>query len=184
MARIPFPPYVNCPHCAARNPPAEERCGSCGRLLTLYIGPAEHLPRRFDLGSLMVLIALVAVCLGVTREVPAIGVFLLLITVPALLRTFVWIARQKGDGVAMLWPEKFGAFAASLGIVWLILLGAASAFAFAFTVGTFAGAAVQALVFDGPGSVPVAMFVSVPFGCIGAAVSGYYLTKTLWPIKD
>lgn len=184
MAQIPFPPYVNCPHCTARNPSAEERCGSCGRPLTLYIGPAEQFPRRLDLASLMMLIALVAICLGVTREVPALGVFLLLIAVPALLRTFVWIARMKGDGQPMLWPEKLGAFAASAGIVWLILLGAVSAFAFAFTVGTFAGAALQAVVIGVPGSGPIAMFISVPFGCIASVVAGYFLVKTLWPIKD
>lgn len=184
MERIPFPPYVNCPHCTARNPAAGDRCDACGCPLTLYIGPPEHLPRRLDLGSLMVLIALVAVCLGITREVPALGVLLLAVTVPALLRTFVWIARQKGDGLTMLWPEKLGAFAASAGIVWLILVGTGAAFAFALAIGTLASAAVQAVVVGSPAGGSIVPFVSVPMGCVGGGLAGYFLVKVLWPIKD
>ncbi|MDR3639494.1 MAG: hypothetical protein P4L84_37180 [Isosphaeraceae bacterium] len=184
MARITIPSHVNCPHCAARNPSAGERCGSCGRPLTLYIGPPEHFPRRLDLGSLMWLIALIAVCLGVTREVPALGVFLLAIAVPALLRTFVWVARQKEDGQPMFWPEKLGAFAACAGIVWLILLGAVAGFAMAFAIGSIAGAALQAIAFGAQGNGQAVLFASVPLGCIGGVLAGYYLVKALWPIKD
>lgn len=184
MERIPFPPYVNCPHCSARNSATGDRCETCGQPLTLYIGPPENLPRRLDLGSLMLLIALVAVCLGITREIPVLGVLLLAVTVPALLRTFVWIARQKGDGLAMLWPEKFGAFAASAGIVWLILVGAGAAFAFALTVGMLAGAAVRAVLFGSSASGSIVPFVGVTIGCAGGVLAGYFLVKVLWPIKD
>lgn len=184
MERIPFPPYVNCPHCAARNSANGDRCGTCGHPLTLYIGPPEHLPRRLDLGSLMILIALIAVCLGVVREIPVLGVLLLAVTVPALLRTFVWIARVKGDGLPMLWPEKLGAFAASAGIVWLILTGTGAAFAFAFTLGTLAGAAVQTVLVGSPAGGAIVPFVSVPIGCVGAGLAVFFLVKVLWPIKD
>ena len=184
MERIPFPPYVNCPDCSARNPAIGDRCERCGQPLTLYIGPPEHLPRRLGLGSLMVLIALVAVCLGLTREIPVLGVLLLAVAVPALLRTFVWIARQKGDGLTMLWPEKLGAFAASAGIVWLILVGAGAAFAFALAVGTLAGAAVQTVLVGSSAGGSIVPFVSVPIGCVGGGIAGYYLVKVLWPIKD
>ena len=184
MARISIPPYVNCPHCAARNASADERCGSCGRPLTLYIGPAEHFPRRLDLASVMVLIALIAICLGVTREIPVLGIFLLGITIPALLRTFVWIRQVQGDGLTMLWPEKLGAFAASVGIVWLILLGTGAAFGFTFAVGTFAGTAIQAIVRGTSHNAQVVVFAGIACGCVGGGLATYYLAKALWPIKD
>lgn len=184
MARIVIPPYVNCPHCGAQNPAAEPRCGSCGQSLTLYIGPVEHFPRRLDLGSLMLLIALVAVCLGITREVPVLGVFLLAVVLPALLRTFVWMRRAEGDGQALIWPEKFGAFAASTGVVWLIVLGTGVAFLVGLALGTAGGAAFLQAAFGRQNSAAVARFIGVPLGCAGAALIGYWLVKGLWPIKD
>lgn len=184
LERIPFQPYVNCPQCSARNPATGDRCKTCGQPLTLYIGPAENWPRRLDLGALMVVIALVAFCLGITREVPVLGVLLLAVTVPALLRTFVWIARQKGDGLTMLWPEKLGAFGASAGIVWLILTGTGAAFAFSLTVGIVAGAAVQAVLFGFSSGGSVVPYFGVPIACVGGGFAGYYLVKVLWPIRD
>jgi hypothetical protein len=184
VARIRLPAHVNCPYCQVQNPPSEERCAACGRDLTLYIGPVEHFPRRLDLGSLMLLIAVVAVCLGVTREAPPLGVFLLVVAVPALLRTLVWVARFRQDGRPMLWPEKLGAFAASLGIVWLIVVGALAASGVGLALGASLGAGLDAMVY---GSVSRGVFVAgigISLGCVAGVAGGYFLARLLWPIKD
>ncbi len=184
MARIAIPNEVDCPHCQARNPKALDRCQACGRSLAFYIGPAENFPRRLDLRSIMVVIALVAACLVVTREVPPLGIFLMIISVPALLRTFVWTARMKGYGRPMLWPERLGAFTASLGIVWLIVLGASAAFALACTAGTIGGAAILAITTGRPGNGPDPSYLGIPLGGIAAGFVIYALGKVLWPVKD
>jgi hypothetical protein len=126
--RVNIPNTVNCPHCHEPNPAQANACASCGKSLLVYIGPAEAIPRRLGLSSLMVLVAAIAPCLVVLRAEPALGVLMLLIIVPAVIRTFVAISTRKADGRPMPTDEKLATFAASLGIVWLIGVAAGIAF--------------------------------------------------------
>jgi hypothetical protein len=187
LRRVAIPPTVDCPHCREKNPASEDHCASCGKLLAIYIGPAETLPRRLGLGSLMLLVALVALCLVVMREEPALGVFMLLVSVPALIRTFAVVATRKADGRPMVVPEKVGTFAASAGIVWLIGLAAALAFGavcFVLSVVWMLFTAVS------PNGLPPVFFawdwspvIILPLGGLAALAVIYYLGRILWVVK-
>ena len=78
---------VNCPHCGAVNPSFESTCSACSRGLLVYIGPARALPRRFGIGAIMALVAVIAVGLAMLRAVPVLGVAWLVLVPTCLLYT-------------------------------------------------------------------------------------------------
>src|SRR4051794_17612604 len=130
-------PPILCPHCRAENAPELEVCSTCGRSLALVIdspydppkSALEPTPRAtFRISSLMLIIGVVAVCLGLLREVPGLFVLLLILSVPALGRTVAGMSRRREKGVAMNWNDKAWMFAASLGVVSLILLASVASF--------------------------------------------------------
>src|SRR5262245_19350826 len=81
--------------------------------------PAGSVPaaRTFSLSSLMLLIALIAVCLAIFRLHVGLGILTVLIVVPALVRTFQAVARRRGRGQTMTTIDKLRAFFDSLPVV-------------------------------------------------------------------
>jgi len=119
---------VNCPHCSAENPVNESSCGACSRGLTLYIGPANTFPRRFGLGSLMVLVAVVAIGLGVFRASPGLGVLVLYLFTPAMIRTSGVASQRADDERPMTLEEKSWVFLSSIGLMFSVLVASSTAF--------------------------------------------------------
>jgi hypothetical protein len=178
----PTPPAIPCPHCGALNHPDAKSCAACDRSLARPIGsgavpapPAgrEALERRtIHLNSIMLLIALIAVCLGVLREFPGLGVLLVVLVVPALVRTFTGAARRKALGTPMSWDQKLITFTASVGIVALIGLAASIAFvAVCFPIGVL--------------SINAGGMYGIYFALIAGLAAGIsvlvMLGRTLWP---
>ena len=187
LRRITIPNTVNCPHCRETSPAVEAQCRSCGKPLVVYIGPAEMLPRRVELGSLMIVVAVLAPCLVVLREVPGLGILLLLVVVPALVRTLGAVSTRKSDGRPMVAAEQLGTFAASVAIVWLIGLAALLA---AGTVYVMAGVAVEIV-----GAIVLSEHLRIlesewgflslaPVAIIAAVAVIYALGKRLWALKN
>jgi hypothetical protein len=165
---------VNCPHCGAENPVREIHCRSCSKPLTLYIGPAESLPRRFGLGSLMFLVAVVALGLGVLRFVPVLGVTILVLLIPAVVRTTAFVSQRESDLRPISFDEKMMAFFGSIGVMMLVLVAASLTFAIIFVL-------IAAMTLGtGPYSVPVAGAFS---GSVAISIT-YVLLRKLWPYKD
>ncbi|MEX2119906.1 MAG: hypothetical protein WD847_09965 [Pirellulales bacterium] len=104
----------------------------------------------------MMLITLIAVCLGVAAAAPCLGIALAVVVTPALVRTFMASTRRKAQGQRLTMPEKVLAFWGSLGIV--VLAGVAAGVAFFATCWIADGAASavrgpQILIYDDIGPV-------------------------------
>jgi hypothetical protein len=178
---------IRCLHCQAENPPGSATCGSCGRPLPpvggsgqdeiLWLPPdrAESARRTYHLSTLMLLVAVISVCLGVLREVPGLGVLLILLMVPALIRTLAGAARRQSRGSPMSWNEKLAVFLSSLGIVFVV--GFASLIAF---VATCLPAGV---VMIGTGS-EFGFYLAVIVGLAAAGFVFYRLGRALWPQRE
>lgn len=147
-----FPPRL-CPECGAELRAGEEKCWLCRRDIVLAevaeasprIMPppaAVGTPLQFSLETLLLIVTLSAVCLGALVAAPGLGVLLLVIAVPALVRTCVSGIRSKQQGEKLTATDKIMAFLASAAIAWAALAAAGMAFFSACTASLFAGAAI------------------------------------------
>ena len=114
---------VNCPHCGILNPATENTCQRCLKRLTIYIGPASSLPRRLGLGTLMTLVAVMAIGFGLFRIVPALGVLFLYLFTPATIRTLGVISQRDVDNQPLTAKEQVYVFFSSLELMIATLLG-------------------------------------------------------------
>lgn len=182
-----LPTTVDCPHCREKNLVSLTNCHACGKPLTVYIGPADVLPRRLGLSSIMLAVAVLAPCLVVLREVPPLGALLLLIAVPAMVRTSCAISTRISDGRPMISSEKVATFLASVGIVWLMGIAASLAFGAVFMI---AGAAVEFLSVILPtGSAhltdsPWGVIVIAPVATLAGLAVIRFLGRRLWAIRN
>jgi hypothetical protein len=135
--------------------------------------------RSFSLGSLLLVIALMAVCLGVGRESSALGIALTIASAPALIRTTLLAGQAKARGRPMPALVKVLIFLGSLAAVVLVFLSALIAFAATcFPIGSAGrnpGAGYQgydSLIID------VAIVVGV-VSAVAAAVFTYWLIRRL-----
>jgi small-conductance mechanosensitive channel len=173
-----------CPHCQAEYQPGAERCWICHQPLEParpeHAGAPEGTPpsvrRSFHLNTLMVVIALVAVLLGLFRESSGLGVFVAVICLPAALRLRSVAAQRQARDQPMSLPEKIWDFIGSALIAWamLVMLGICAAVAFLLMclVGgvNFTGPATQP---SWPNLIPVGLPVVV--GLVCAIVMGRFL---------
>lgn len=185
----PSPAHTNCPHCLAANDSSAEHCSACGQSLVLVIGdnnpyapPSAVEPRAsgrtFHIGSLMLLIALIAVCLSLAVQLPGLGVVGLLVLTPALIRTVHGYWRDQSLGLPMGWGKRFELFAASLGVVLAIELGTIAAFvATCFPIGLF-----SFQLYDP--TIPLGMYLAFGIGIIAACAAGFFLIRQLWPRRN
>ncbi len=145
----------------------------CAKGLTVYIGPAERLPHRFGVGSLMLLVASVGVGLGLFRALPLLGAVVLLLIPPALVRTMAATSQREGDGRPMSRDERMATFFSSLGITLGVLVCSLLAFAIVMMP---AGSIAMG---SGRRGMTIALGVAVT---VGGSV-GCLLLRKLWPYK-
>src|SRR5688572_23644781 len=127
-----------CPECGAACPAQADRCWMChGRLpdtgANSFAAPAAVAEDslgggQFSLATILLVITLIAVCLGVFRASPGFGLAMIAFSVPALIRTFVAGAQHKRAGQRLTVGDKLTAFAASMGIMVLVAIAAVIAF--------------------------------------------------------
>jgi hypothetical protein len=127
------------------------------------------------ISSVMLVIAMVAVCLGVLHEAPGLGILLIVLMVPALVRTLVGAARRKAKGHSMTPAEKLFTFFGSLGIV--IVIGLAASIAFVTTCFP-----IGFLTFDMTNGAGVVLATIAGLAAAGYVL--YLLGQRLWPQKD
>jgi ribosomal protein L40E len=161
---------VNCPHCGVENPVSETTCRSCSRNLVLYIGPAHNLPRRFGLGALMVLVAVVAPGLALLRDVPFLGVLILLLLPAAAIRTAAAVSQSADDLRPLNLDQKIQVFFGSIGVmVGVLTLAFLTFFAICIPTGALIG-------FHG---LPFA----IGLGGVAAIYVAYRMLRSLWPYR-
>lgn len=184
-----------CPKCVASLRGDEPRCWLCGSDLA-KTDQAESLaasplsPRRgedalptggFSLASMMMFVTLVAVVMGLFSVAPGLGLLSVIALAPAALR-YAWeIQRRKSRGQATTMNQKAVVFAASLGMVVVAGVAAATAFCATCFGGFFTGGALAP-----PGRYDFLIVGAVVGGTIGAILAlwvFYRLMKRLAP-KD
>lgn len=191
----PRPEPLRCPNCGAGlgDPPAR-RCAACGWWDDVpalepdfgreaadppgwddanpYAPPRAAIGPRtgFHLGTLMLGIAGLGVLMAITVQVPALGVVMGAVVIPAVLRTAVGLQRGTHEGVA----GTLGLFAHSTIISALTVFSAFLAFcATCFPVGLLAVGA----------NVSVGLAVAVVVGLVAAGYVIYLLARNVWPIR-
>ena len=178
---------VACPHCGAGNAARRTECWLCHGALSssklsedASVSPAllQRYPgqpvgaQTFSLSTLFLVITLIGVFLGVVAAAPGMGVLLLFVVLPAMIRTFAATGRSKQFGERPTVGDKLGAFAISIGVV--LLVGVAAFIAFNVACWSLCGLAVA--------TKSEALFVvSIGGGIVAAiAIAGWLLWKT-WP---
>jgi MFS family permease len=131
----------------------------------------------FTLGSLVLVVALFAVCFAVMRLSLGFGIGLAIAATPALIRTAIGASRRNMAGRPMDMVQKMSLFLASLSIV--MVTGVASAGA--FTATCFPIGLMSFGIGNGSGS---GMWVAISLGVVAGAYVCFLLLRHLWPQKD
>ncbi len=185
---------MTCASCGATNAVGRVKCFLCLRPMDAADEPSTSPPiaagrppqgaSTFGLSSLMLVIALVAVCLGVMREAPGLGIALAIAATPALIRTTGIVSRKKSRGRVLSTPEKLGVFLSSFGVI--VTVGAAAGAAFFATcwAGFFGGAAVSSIWAKDYEPIGWGMGTGIILGIIAGLFVLYWVVRRLWPYKD
>ena len=86
-------------------------------------------PAQFSLETLLLVITLIAVCLGMIMALPGLGIVVAIVAAPALVRTLVAGHQERKAGTPMTLGEKLLTFAASTGVAVAVLVTGGTAFA-------------------------------------------------------
>lgn len=127
---------TSCPECGAPLPTKANYCWLCGKALRPLATAAAQPPAAFEhraayqfgLSTLMLIVTLCAVLLGVFRISPGVGLALVLLATPPLVRTCIATARRKARGQPVPPLTKLGIFASTLGIVIVVVAASIAAF--------------------------------------------------------
>jgi len=84
--------------------------------------PMPPLMPQYSLATLFFSITWIGVCLGSLRLNPCLGMLLIFLTMPALLRTLALGARDQEAGIAVSPGKRLTVFFASLAIMFLVLI--------------------------------------------------------------
>lgn len=185
MNRNPSADSARCPDCGALLQRGEDKCWLCRRerhaddaRTSAPFAARERKPSgQFSLATVFLIITLVAVCLGTLRLAPGVGVLLLIVAVPALVRTCVVGVKEKRGGHSLSIGEKLIAFLASSAIV--VLVGVAGFIA--FQIACWGSCAAVAGIQQKEGEN--AMLIGIGIGCIAGLGTIIWLIWKTWPRK-
>jgi hypothetical protein len=124
-----------CPDCG--QPHARGgRCPACqwrrdaDRDVRAALSQVPPLYPRFSLATLLMATTWIAVCLGALRLNTCLGMLLIFLTLPALLRTMAITLEERESGAAIAPSRHARTFLISLGIMFSVLVASGAAFAF------------------------------------------------------
>jgi hypothetical protein len=133
----------------------------------------------FRLNSLMLTVTLIAVCLGVLRLAPGIGIAFAVLVTPAFIRTILAARKQQAAGQPMSIWEKVLAFGASLGIVTAIVTASCCTFYLTCWVPVLPGLATDKLEV-----MIIGLYIGLGLGAIAGIAVGVVLIMKLWPVRQ
>ena len=122
---------------------------------------------QFSLATLMLIMTLVAVCLGVGMLAPGLGIFLALIVTPALIRTVISGADTKSAGYRFTMVDKIETFVVSLFVAVGVATAACVASMTACTATALLGAAVNRSNSNEPWALGLGVGAIVGIGAMG-----------------
>jgi hypothetical protein len=178
-----------CVGCGASNPTGSEACSGCGHrfsgpdlvpegrnvptprpVANPYEAPSTPITpsRNFRIGTALMLIAVVAFCLGALRANIALGIAVSLSLVPAAIRTPLVAGRRRSEGAAMDWPEQVATFAITIICTWLITIASSIAFlATCYPAGMASASLGVGLAVGVPVAIGCAVYLTILFIKIG-----------------
>jgi hypothetical protein len=182
------PGNVRCSGCGFFFDRSLDRCPLCGRYNNSaeprsdwkpeenpYAAPAPvGPPGTFSLATLLLVVTGLAVVFGLMTVAPGLGILLLVLMVPALVRTQAVMRRDdERSGRSATFGEKVGAFVVSLALMALIGIGAVIAFLAACFF------SCTALYSGGMGDSSEFLILAIPIGVAVLVVVG--LIYRSWP---
>jgi hypothetical protein len=143
--------------------------------------PPRFNPWTFSIGSILLVMLLVAVILALFRYLPAVGILVLVLFAPAALRTACIVRLKKQLGVAFTLSQKLVAFLGSLGVV----VGMTLAVGVVFYGTCWVGVLGVTSIADNSGSnsldsLGVGMVVGIILGIITGAIVLGLLIRWCW----
>jgi hypothetical protein len=185
-----------CPECGASVKPGLDRCWLCQRpqpidaIVIEPPGPFSAAPPRrgasptqFSLETLLMIVTLVAVCLGLLMAAPGLGVLVSIVAAPALVRTLIAGYQRRAVGTPLSAGEKVLAFLASTGVTFAVLLAGLAAFGtacFATCLGALGLEAVGGPSGPFSGGEWVVLLMLLTSAGVGIATA-IWLFWILWP---
>jgi hypothetical protein len=91
--------------------------------------PQQSAPFQFSLSALVFVMIAVAVLCAITVIMPGVGIGLIILSIPAWIRTIVIASRQQDRGRAMSLHQKINTFFAAVGVFLAVSVAAFTAFA-------------------------------------------------------
>jgi ribosomal protein L40E len=183
------PEVLVCARCGAQNPPDRDACWICHEPLDPKAAPASRSTLvdqasgpRFALSSVLMVIALVAVGFGLIREAPWLGVPVVILVTPALLRTSV-AARRRPKDRPMTLAEMLLSLIASLGLIVMVGTAALVAFAIVCSAAFFGGLGLgQAASGNSQGEEGLfaGLIAGVVLGTIAALIVAWRISRRAW----
>jgi hypothetical protein len=178
-------PQSQCPQCGAQASSADLPCWLCGASpvaahategpigLPPKAQPAPGQPFQFSIAGLLILITVIAVCLGALRVAPGLGILLAVISVVSAVPAGFRAAARASPGTPKpsFWASFFiSAAAITVGII-------------AFGVSAFIGITVGCRGGSDSAANVLAMILIFGSPVVGLAASGVILWRT-WPRRN
>jgi len=174
---------LSCPYCGARNARGEASCWLCKQPLSAEAAAnapilAEMVDARpqFALSSLLLVITLVCIAAGLAAAAPGLIIPLVIIVIPALIRSF---AASRAAGGQLSVGGRIANFLVSLGIVVAIWTAGLVALFAAFVLICFG-----ALSSQGGRESEQALILFAVVGLVGAVGTMIWLYYITWPRRN
>jgi hypothetical protein len=139
-------------------------------------GREESARRTVHLSTLMLVIAIIAVGLGVFRQAPRLGILLTILVIPAVARTIFGVKPRPVLDPSMSWKEKIFAFLGALVIALVIFLAASIAFVAICLSTVVIGRAPQTLDLG----LQLGLAAAGAILCIGVFIGNRLLRRWSW----
>jgi hypothetical protein len=122
-----MPWHRTCWLCHAEAPPMDWKTAAPEAKAGPPIVYPRHADFQFNLASLLMMMTLAAVIGGVSRMAPGLGLLLVILTLPALVRTWILVVRENRLGHEVSALGRVRQFLGSLGLMFLVLIVGLSA---------------------------------------------------------
>lgn len=174
---------MSCPYCGARNALGESQCWLCRQPLSVEAAAGEPILAeavdarpQFALSSLLLVMTLVCISAGLVAAAPGLIIPLVVIVIPALIRSF---AASRAAGGQLSVGGRIANFIVSLGIVVAIWTAGLVALLVAFVLICFGAISAQ-----GSNSTTQALMILAVIAIIGAVCTMLWLYYVTWPRKN
>ncbi|HUE74372.1 MAG TPA: hypothetical protein VMP01_26050 [Pirellulaceae bacterium] len=137
------------------------------------LAPMPPLMPQYSLATLFFSITWIAVCLGALKFNACLGMLLIFLTMPALLRTLALGVRDQEAGIVVTPGKRLRVFFASLGIMFLVLI---------VSGGVLAGSAWVSLVAAAGDWFPFPIHAGISIGSMTFGIAGSFAAAAgiLW----